>query len=83
MFAKSTLLFVPIWGDYYYYYIAHRQTQGRRFGEPNLRCAEFPSDEQALYGHAVDGGADGFGRGVEPVVARDGRIYHARPPRGT
>jgi Sec1 family len=51
--------------------IAHRQAQGGRFGEPDLGRAEFPSDEQALYGHAVDRGADGFGRGVEPVVARD------------
>ena len=63
--------------------IAHRQAQGGRFGESDLGRAEFPPDEQALYGHAVDRGADGFGRGVEPVVARDGRIHHARPARCT
>ena len=77
--AKSARSFVPIWGMF----IAHRQTQGGRIGKPDLGRAEFPSDEQTLYGHAVDRGADGFGRGVEPVVARDGRIYHARPARGT
>ena len=54
--------------------MAHRQTQGRRFGEPDLGCEEFPSYEQALYGHTVDRGADGFGRGVEPIVARDRRF---------
>jgi Sec1 family len=75
-FAKIKLFrFVPI--------IAHRQTQGGRIGEPDLGRAEFPSDEQALYGHAFDGGADGFRCGIEPVATRDGRIYHARPAHGT
>ena len=84
MFAKSKLfrLFVPIRGNSFLI-IAHRQTQGGRFGEPDLGRAKFPPDQQALYGHTVDGGIDGFGRGVEPVAARDGRIYHARPARGT
>ncbi len=65
MLIKSSLCLLGV------FFIAHRQTQGGWVGELDLRRAEFPSDEQALYGHAVDRGADGFWRGIEPVVARD------------
>jgi hypothetical protein len=64
-------------------FTAHGQTQGGWSGEPNLGRAEFPPDEQALYRHALDRGAHGLRRGIEPVAARDGRIHHARPARGT
>jgi len=64
-------------------YIAHRQTQGGRSGEPDFWCAQFPPHKQALYGHATDRGAHGFWRGVKPVPARDGRIYHVGSSRAT
>ena len=57
--------------------IAHGQVQGRRPGEPDLGRAQFPADQQALHGHAADRGADGLGRGVQPVAAGDGRVRDA------
>jgi hypothetical protein len=44
------------------HFYSSQTDSGGRFGVPDLGSAEFPFDEQALYGHAVDRGAGGFGR---------------------
>jgi hypothetical protein len=63
--------------------MAHRQTQGGQFIESDLGHADFSSDEQVLYVHAVDRGTNQFRRSVKLVVARDGQIYYTRFARHT